>query len=252
MRTPRRLLKLASLIPALIVITLLAGCVRVNRTLVLNPDGSGTYTLTIGILEPHPGDPSSVSPQLVAAMEAFGAHVQRQGGTYERFADQTYVYWTYARPFSQISEADTLVEADPRQDDPKHAPVLFHDVLGISQAAGPDGTNYHVTGSISLADPQSTNTAWRDATESLAITMTGGISGQHGGMLTGDTVTYVIHYNESAAIDVTGDVRATSTSALASSLRFVLVGVLLTIAVALAGLGGWLLRGPRRASRAVM
>ncbi|HLJ80384.1 MAG TPA: hypothetical protein VKT52_02785, partial [Ktedonobacterales bacterium] len=95
MRSPRGFLTRASVVVSLFVTILLAGCVRVNRTFVLNPDGSGTYTLTIGLQEPHPGDPSSISPQIVTVMDAFGAYVQQQGGTYDRFADQSYAYWTY-------------------------------------------------------------------------------------------------------------------------------------------------------------
>lgn len=247
MRSPRGFLTRASLVVSLVVTILLAGCVRVNRTFVLNPDGSGTYTLTIGLQEPHPGDPTSISPQIVTVMDAFGAYVQQQGGTYDRFADQSYAYWTYTRPFSQVSAANTVLAEGPQQDDPSHTPVLFHDALQVSKVAGPSGAGYHVIGTISLADPQGTNTGWRDATEKLAITMTNGISQYHGGTLVGDTVTYAIGYNESATVDVTGNVSTPTEAAISSPARLVMVGVLLALAVTLAGLGGWLLRGTRRA-----
>lgn len=247
MRVPRRFLTRASVVLSLALTILLAGCVRVNRAFVLNPDGSGTYTLTIGLQEPHPGDPTSISPQIVTVMNTFGAQVRQQGGTSDRFTDLSYAYWTYTRPFSQVSAANTLLAEGPQQDDPSHTPVLFHDALQVSRETGPDGAGYHVIGTISLADPQGTNTGWRDATESLAITMTSGISAYHGGTLVGDTVTYSIGYNESATVDVLGNVSTRAAPALSSPVRLVMVGVLLALAVTLAGLGGWLLRGARRA-----
>src|SRR5215472_4832020 len=79
---------------------LLTGCMRVERALVIYANGSGLYTLTIGFPEPAPGDSSGISSKIVAPMDAFGAHIQQEGGTYRKYTSQNYVYWTYTTSFS--------------------------------------------------------------------------------------------------------------------------------------------------------
>ena len=228
---------------------LLTGCVNVDRTLVLYGDGSGTYTLTIGFPEPQPGNPSSISPQIVTAMESYGTHIQQQGGTYQRHIQQNSEFWTYTSSFSSPSEGNTLLQQDPRQYDPNHTPVLFHDALTISKHVRSNMISYQVTGLISLADPPGLSTSWRNASERLAITMANGVQNHQGGILTGSTVVYSIHYNQSASIDVTGNVTSMPGSDLPAELRFLVIGILITLAVLMAGVGGWLLRGPARKPR---
>jgi hypothetical protein len=234
----------------------LAGCVRVDRGIVLNADGSGSYTLTVGFREPQPGDPTSISPKIVVPMEAFGTHVRQEGGTYRRSADQGYAYWTYTWAFASPDAANRLLQEGPQQYDPNHTPYLFHDALTVSEEAGSGATTYRVTGWISLADPQGKSTDWRDAQEGLAITLAGGVSAHEGGTQAGDTVTYTIGYNQAATVDVTGTVAGgrsggtsagsgTSASTL-SALRLVGAGALLMLSLVLVGTGGWLLRGARR------
>jgi hypothetical protein len=189
-------------------------------------------------------------------MEAFGAHVKQEGGTYRHYTSQNYVYWAYTSSFSSVASGNGLLQEDPRQYDQNHIPVLFKDALTISKVVGSSTTLYRVTGMISLADPLGNSTSWRDATESVAITMANGISAHHGGALTGNTVTYTIAYNQKVAIDVTGNVSATPQVQSATPpvddstrVRFIAVGVLLALAVILAGTGGWLLRGPAKRSQ---
>jgi hypothetical protein len=236
------LLSLASL-----AAVLLTGCMRVERALVIYGDGSGSYTLTIGFPEPAPGDSSGISSNIVAPMEAFGAHVQKEGGTYRRYTSQNYVYWAYTSSFSSVAGGNGLLQEDPRQYDQNHIPVLFKDTLKISKVVGSSTTLYQVTGTISLADPLGNSTSWRDATESVAITMANGVSTHYGGTLTGNTVTYAIAYNQTVTIDVTGNASATLDDS--TRVRFIAVGVLLALAVILAGTGGWLLRGSAKRSQ---
>lgn len=248
MRALHRLLLVGIVV---ILAVTLAGCVRVNRALVLNSDGSGVYTLTIGFREPRQGDPTSLPPEISTAMEAFAAHVQQQGGTFLRYADQGYAYWTFIRSFSVIAQANALLQEDPRQYDSNHTPVLYRDLLHIAREARLSATTYRVTGSISLSDPLGTSASWRDATESLAITMPNGVSAHLGGTLSGNTVTYTIGYNQSAEIDVSGNATAGTGvgTSVFTALRFAAVGALLVLAVGLASLGGWLLRSPRKRER---
>jgi hypothetical protein len=232
------LLSLASL-----AAVLLTGCMRVERALVIYGDGSGSYTLTIGFPEPAPGDSSEISSKIVAPMEDFGAHVQQEGGTYRRYTSQNYVYWAYTSSFSSPAVGNGLLQEDPRQYDQNNIPVLFKDTLKISKVAASSTSLYQVTGTISLADPLGTSTSWRDATESIAITMANGVSTHYGGTLSGNTVTYAIAYNQTVTIDVTGNVSAIPEVDDSTRARFIVVGVLLALAVILAGTGGWLLRG---------
>jgi hypothetical protein len=250
MRTQTPLLgRLAALLTLLGLIAVLTGCVSVDRTLVLYSDGSGNYALTIGFPEPQPGNPSSISPQIVTAMDAYGSHVQQQGGTYQRYTQQDSVYWTYTSSFTSLSEGNSLLQQDPRQYDPNHTPVLFHDALTITKHVSSDMISYQVTGVISLADPQGLSTSWRNASERLAITMANGVQYHQGGTLTGNTVVYGIHYNQSASIDLTGNITRTSGRNVPAELRFLVIGILLALAVMLAGVGGWLLRGPSKKPR---
>jgi len=185
----------------------LAGCMHVDRALTINGDGSGVYVLTVGFLEPKSGDQNSLSANVVTTMDAFGAHVQKQGGTFRHYDDQGYAYWAYNRPFTSLAQADTYLQEDPRQDDPNHTPLLYADSLHVTTGAGFGSTSTHVTGRISLQDPDGKSKAWKDATERLAITMANGISAHDGGVQDGNTVSYTIHYNESASVDVTGNVK---------------------------------------------
>jgi hypothetical protein len=238
------LLSLASL-----AAVLLTGCMRVERALVIYGDGSGSYTLTIGFPEPAPSDPSGISSKIVAPMDAFGVQVQQEGGTYRRYTSQNYVYWTYTSSFSSLAGGNGLLQEDPRKYDQNHIPVLFKDTLKISKVVGPSTTLYQVAGTISLADPLGNSTSWRDATESVAITMANGVSTHYGGILAGNTVTYAIAYNKTVTIDVTGNVSATPEVGDSTRARFIAVGVLLALAVILAGAGGWLLRGSAKRSQ---
>src|SRR5262249_5548985 len=144
----------------------------------------------------------------VTAMEGFGAHVQRQGGTYRRYDAQGYTYWSYTRPFTSLSQANTLLQEDPRQDDSTHFPLLYKDALHITTESGLfRPTIAHVTGKISLADPSGeARKDWSAATESITITMPSGVRTHQGGAQKGNSVTYTIAYNESAVVDVTGSV----------------------------------------------
>jgi hypothetical protein len=238
-----RILQIAALALALAVA--LAGCMRVDRALVVSGDGSGTYTLTIGFREPAPNDPSSIAQDIVTTMEVFGAHVQQAGGSYRRYEDQGYEYWAFTRSFSSAAQANALLQDDPRQYDPNHSPVLYRDSLHIARENRLFTTRLHVTGEISLADPFGKAANWKDATETVVITMPDGIISYQGGARDGDTITYSIQYNQSAAIDVVGDTRATGGTI--PSIAFVSGEVVLVLlAVILVVLGIRLLRRPAK------
>ncbi len=239
MPTPRRLFGLAIL--ALTLGLLLTGCMQVDRSLHLNADGSGVYTLTIGYREPTAGDASSVSQSIVTPMDAFGAYVSQTGGSYRRFEDQNYAYWAYTRPFASVVEANTLLQEDPRQEESNASPVLFHDSLHVTQQSRLSSAIFHVTGTISLLDLTNKAQDWRDARESVTITMAGGIVSHKGGTRQGNSVTYTVHYNESATIDVEGRVGGAS-DVFFTATPLILTAGLLIVALVLLVLGIHLLR----------
>jgi hypothetical protein len=219
---------------------LLSGCMRVARTLSLKGDGSGTYVLAVGFRQPQQGDPNSVSANIVTTMEAFGAHVQQQGGSYRRYDEQGYTYWAYTRPFTSVAQANMLLQEDPRQDDSSHFPLLYRDSLHITQSAGLFTTTFHVSGAISLVDILNNGQNWQDATETLTITMPAGVSAHQGGASDGSGVTYTIAYNQSAKVDVTGSVSN------ATGVGVALAAVIALLALALLGVGVRLLRASAR------
>lgn len=236
---PLTIRRLGTLVALLLAILVLGGCMRVQRSFTLNEDGSGVYVLTIGVRYPTPGDPTSIPASNVTAMEAFGAHVQQRGGSYRRYDEQGYTYWSYTRPFTSVSQADALLQEDPRQEDQTHFLVLYHDILHVTTQSGLlRSTAYHVTGTISLADMTgNAEQNWRDATESLTITMAGGVRTHQGGVQNGNSVTYTIGYNQTAKVDVTGSASQTNRAGIT-----VLAIVIALVAFALAALGVWLLR----------
>jgi hypothetical protein len=228
----RRVLGMTPLL--LILLVALASCMRVERALTINGDGSGVYVLTVGFRQPTSGDPQSIPTNDIAAMEAFGAHVERQGGTYRRYDMQGYSYWSFTRPFTSLTQADALLQEDPRQDDQTHFPLLYHDQLHVAvESELARASTVHVTGTISLADlTGQAKKNWSDATESITITLPDGVSAHQGGAQDGNSVTYKIAYNESATVDVTGSVPQASG---ANPAGLALVLALLALVLALLG-----------------
>jgi hypothetical protein len=236
---------LASIILLLGLALALGGCMRVERTFTINADGSGVYVLTVGFRQPQQGDPTSVSDTVTTPMEAFGAHVQQSGGTYQRYDEPDYSYWSYTRPFTSVVQAEKLLQDDPRQYDANHSPLLYHDSLHVSDQAGLlHPSTIHVTGTISLVDlTGDAKKSWSDATETITITMPNGVSAHQGGTLDGNSVTYTIAYNESAKIDVQGP--STTTNGAGALALVIVVGIAL-VALALAALGIRLIRASAR------
>jgi hypothetical protein len=238
MPTPRGSLVIVAIVVATL---LLSGCMRVDRTLHLNADGSGYYTLSLGFREPTAGDPSSVSDTITTPLEAFAARVRATGGSVSQAEDQGYRTWSFTRPFASASEADALLQDDPRRDDPKQTPVLFHDVLHVAQESRLSSSVFRVTGTISLVDVFDNAQSWSDARETLSVTMAGGIIASSGGTRRGDTVTYAVYYNQAATVDVVGRVAGSSDFFITQASRLV-AGLLLIVSAVFAWVGIRLLR----------
>lgn len=238
MRARRRLVVL---LPILALAILLTGCMHADRTLTIHADGSGTYTLSLGFREPTPGDRASVSQQIVTPLEAFGAHVVAAGGVLDRTEEHGYAYWNFSRPFTSVAAANALLQEDPRQDDPQHNPVLYADTLHVATERQVFGSAIHVSGTLSLVDAQHNAQAWKDATESLSITMDGGIGAHQGGTVEGDTISYSISYNQAVTVDVTGQTTG-QLAFVASDVPLIVAGVLVLVMLLLLALAANLLR----------
>lgn len=183
----------------------LTGCMRVERDLRFNQDGSGLYVLTVGFRKPKAGDPGSVNRDVVTTLEVFGAHVEQSGGSVRRSSADGYASWSFVRPFDTAAQANELLRDDPRRFDAKQSPLLFNDTLEVVETSSLFSQGVQVRGYLSLADPFGKSEAWKDATETLTITMPEGVGSYEGGTLDGNTVRYTIGYNQSTPVNVRGE-----------------------------------------------
>jgi hypothetical protein len=217
MRSSRHLVALGVL--ALLLMVALSGCFRSDWAITLNGDGSGSYTLNIGFSEQLV---SLASDQISQQMNSYGEKIKQSGGSSRHYDDTGYSYWAYTRPFSSVAQLNQMLRETP-------APSQSGSTSGISVTMGntADGafqvaqtsgglTNaFHVTGRMSLAAisiptnpstplPVNVTSLLQDMRETFAVTMPGWVSSHVGGTQSGNTVTYTVHYGESATIDVVG------------------------------------------------
>lgn len=195
---------------------LLSGCFHLDSDVKLNGDGSGSYTLTVGVSESFV---SLVGDQFVKSMNESGQKVKREGGDYRHFDQDGYSVWAFTRPFKSVSELNANLHDNQSAftsnlGDSASASSPKPQTLDVSETPGFFVNTFHVTGYISLIDPSTTSpdgsgidmsSYLKDARESVAITMPGWITSYaKGGDVHGNTVTFTAHYNEEATIDVVG------------------------------------------------
>ncbi len=198
--------RIAAILLCLLLALTLAGCVHADRTITFNSDGTGTYTYAIGLSAQMISLGGST---LTQSMDKFGEQIKQDGGTYSRYDDSGYTYWKYVRPFTSVTQLDTFLGQSPQNDSSSNtaANADSSDSVNVTEQPGFFATTFHVTGQMSLVLPdanQSVSDLLKDARLSVAITMPGWVSAQSGGNLNGNTVTYTVHFGESATIDVTG------------------------------------------------
>ncbi len=190
----------------------LTACVHEDRTVALNSDGSGSYVLTIGFSEQLV---SLASDQISSTMDEFGAKVKQQGGSYRHYDDTGYSYWAYTRPFKTIDQLNQLLQEAPQSGSGAggSVPATTQDTFTFTQQSGFLSNTFHVTGHMSMVIPQGSlgdtsgvdiSQYLKDMRESFAVTMPGSIISHQGGEVSGNTVTYTIHYGEQTDIDVVG------------------------------------------------
>lgn len=196
---------------------LLTGCFHLDSDVKFNGDGSGSFTQSIGLSEAVVG---LVGDQFVKGMDESGQKVKKQGGDYRHFDQDGYSVWVFTRPFKSVSELNGLLHENVASSaanlgDSASSLSPQSQTLDVSETPGFFVNTFHVTGHISLiAPPDSTppdqggidiSSYMKDARQSISITMPGWISNYStGGKAQGNTVTYTVHYNEEATVDVTG------------------------------------------------
>jgi hypothetical protein len=199
----------------LVLMLSLTACMHVDRNVTLNSDGSGSYMLTIGFSEQLV---SLASDQISSSMDDFGQKVKQQGGSYRHYDDTGYSYWAYTRPFKTVADLNKLVQEAPQSGqagDGSSAGVTTpgQDTLTFSQQSGLLSNTFHVTGHMSMVVPPSSlgdtggvdiTQYLKDMRESFSVTMPGSITSHTGGVVSGNTVTYTVHYGEQTNIDVVG------------------------------------------------
>lgn len=197
--------RIAAVLLCLLLALTLAGCVHADRTVALNSDGSGNYTYAVGLSDQMMTLGGS---SLADSMNQFGEQIKQEGGSYSRYEDNGFSTWKYVRPFKSVSQLNSYLEQSPQAGSTGGASASdTRDTLRVTDDAGFFSTTFHVVGQMSLEFPnsdQNTANLLKDARLSVAVTMPNWVSAQHGGKQNGNTVTYTVHYGESATIDVAG------------------------------------------------
>ena len=230
----------------------LSGCIHLDRNVTLNSDGSGSYTLSLGINDQL----LSLSDQTATTMNNFGAKVKQDGGSYKEYGLEGYTYWAYTWPFTSITRLNTLLTELPSSaTSNSSAPSTSSgDTISVTEQSGFLSNTFHVTGHISLkpasgsggSDNPQVQQYLKELRDTFTLTMPGSISAHTGGSVNGATITYAVHYGEETSIDVTGG--GLDTAALTPIIAGG-AGVLLVIA-AVVGYVIWRSRAKRPAAAA--
>lgn len=187
----------------------LSGCVHVDRSVKLNSDGSGAYTLNLGLSQQLV---SLGGASLISQLDACEATEKAQGASVSKYSQDTYTYWSFTWKFSNVTALNDLLRTAPQGCDasglPAGASSNATEFFQVVRHSSGFTTSFHVTGQLNFALDSSVanNPAYtqllRDAHETFAITMPGGVSSHNGGTVSGDTITYTVHVNQVANIDV--------------------------------------------------
>lgn len=206
----------------LVLVMTLSGCVRVDRSVTLNSDGSGSFTLALAFARQVLSlSGNGFSTQL----DAYGAATKARGGTYTRQEGSTYIVWSYGRVFTSVAELNTQLQEVPTFGVGANTTTptgggsvaaalplaATTDLLHVSEQTTPLRTVFHITGRIALPTQPDVDTnhlgptlssLLKDAQENFVISLPGMVTTHNGGTAEGDTVRYTVHYGQSADIDV--------------------------------------------------
>lgn len=233
----------------LVLAVSLAGCIHEDRAVTLNGDGSGTYSLALGITDQLM---SLGADQINQSMDKCVQAAKQQGATVTKDDVSGYTTWHFTFHFANVAAVNTLLtgqflsscgstSSDLGAGTTTTAPSP-NDTFNVTQQSGLFSTTFHVTGHMSLVSTsQPTDTGGvdvsqllKDMHDSISITMPGSITSHTGGTVSGNTITYIVHYGEQTDIDVTGSGRtAAATAAMAGGIVLILLAVAAVIFILL-------------------
>jgi hypothetical protein len=227
----------------LALVVALSGCVRIDRDIHVNDDGSGTYALTIGFKRDLA---TAYGPALVNQMTEYGESVKAKGGTYGRTDDDTYTYWKFTRPFRTPDDLNQALANLPSITIGSST-LSSQDQLKLTENSGPLVNDFRLAGTISLIPDGQVNSTtqdlFKDAHNTLVITMPGMLTSHSGGTQSGNTITYTVGYAQTAEVNVASRAVNWKTVTPAGLVAGGLLGTLAVISIFLA------LRRPKRDPR---
>lgn len=245
MRRVSRVVPLLAL--GLILALTLSGCVHEDRGVSLNGDGSGTYTLALGLSDQLL---SLGSDEIGASMDQVGTQIKQQGGKYSKHDDGSYTVWTFSRPFKTVADLNAMLRQPLTTGSiGTGSASASTDSFNVSESPGFFANSFHVIGHMSMAaiNSQPSETGGvnlpqmlKDMRESFAITMPGWISAHSGGTVSGNTISYTVHYGQQTSIDVSGGALTTAgTASIAGGVLLLLIiaGVVLLLVMRRGGTG---------------
>lgn len=192
----------------------LAGCVRLDRGVSLNADGSGAYRVAVGF-----------SDRLVQAggtsfanqMDACAAKVKAEGGASTRADDASYTTWTFTWRFADVDALNALLKRGTTfcqaPGATSAAAAASVDPVEVTERARLLTTTFVVRGHVSLIVPQGAvdpqdpgvSALLKDARTSFSVSMPLWVTSHApGGAVSGATVTYTTHTGESRDFEVVG------------------------------------------------
>jgi hypothetical protein len=205
---------LAALALLLTLCCVLSGCVRLQRSVALNNDGTGTYRFAIGFSDQLINLAGST---FASQMKTCGALVETTGGSYAMADAGGYSTWTFTWHFASLNRLNSLLAANAafctlsNTNIPTNATA--NDTFAVAAHTHFLTTTYVLTGHLSfaLASPGAapdSNTAalLQQAYSSFSITMPNWLTSQTaGGSVSGTTVTYTAHNGATIDFEVVGE-----------------------------------------------
>jgi len=220
MSTPRRSLLLIALL--LVLAFALTGCIHLDRSVQLNSDGSGTFTVSFGFSDKLI---DLAGTSFVSQMNACGEKVKSQGGSYQHADTGGYSVWSFVWPFTSIDRLNELLALNisfcPVPNTSIPATAASTDAFSVTSQTHLLSTTFVITGHLSFQLPSEVTgspdpnviTLLKEAHSTLAITMPGYISSHTGGgTVSGNTVTYTAHAGDTLDFQIVGG--GVNTSAL--------------------------------------
>jgi hypothetical protein len=138
-------------------------------------------------------------------MTEYGESVKAKGGTYGRSDDDTYTYWKFTRPFHTPDDLNQAL-ADLPSLTLGSSTLSSQDQLKLTENSGPLVNDFHLAGTIALLPSGAVNSAtqdlFKDAHNTLVITMPGMITSHSGGTQSGNTLTYTANYAQTTEVNV--------------------------------------------------